>query len=606
MAVAADWKPAAAPLMTKWGKQVTPENAWREYPRPQLVRKEWQNLNGLWDYAITAKDAKRPEKWDGQILVPFCPESALSGVGKGVKPSQALWYRRTFSIDAGWNGKRVLLHFGAVDWEATVFVNGKELPVHRGGSDPFSFDITDSLKAGENELVVKVWDPTDTGSQPRGKQQLKPEGIWYTPVTGIWQTVWLEPVEKSVHITGVKFDIDHAKSQVSVQVETTLQGGKVHTQVEILDGDKVVAESKENGTGHVVTLENPKHWSPDSPHLYTVRAKTAADGGGDAVESYFAFRTITIGADGKGVSRMLLNGKPVFQYGPLDQGWWPDGLLTPPSDAAMKYDLEVLKKLGFNMLRKHIKVEPDRYYYHTDRLGLLVWQDMPSGMMAEGRYKERSSPQHVMEEDAAEMLRRPESAAQFELELREMMDELHDFPSIVTWVVMNEGWGQYDTERLAADVKAYDPSRLVNAASGWRDVAAGDFIDQHTYDVDLWDRTRDGRPNLLPDPAKKRVAVVGEFGGLGYPVEGHLWQTDRNWGYQTYHSPAELLKQYGIRLEQIQEARTSRAIWAGVYTQTTDVEGEVNGLLTYDREVVKLDPAALRALHAQLYRAPGR
>jgi beta-galactosidase/beta-glucuronidase len=558
-----------------------------------------------------------------------------------VSPEQRLWYRRSVAIPAGWSGERLLLHFDAVDWDATVWVNGAVAGSHRGGYDRFTVDVTDLLRPGrDQEIVVGVRDPTSTGDQPRGKQTLTPQGIWYTPTTGIWQTVWMEPVPRAASILEVRAtpDIDRGELTVAVLGQEPLPSDEYAVRVRAFDGPRQVAESV-NRIDRVHTLRIPraKLWSPDHPFLYDLRVelfriadpvKVPEEGRRrivrrgeaeqalfhipasaqplDAVKGYFGMRKISVGRGSDGYPTLQLNNEPFFQYGTLDQGYWPEGGLTPPSDEAMRFDLEFLKSAGFNMLRKHIKVEPDRYYYHTDRLGLLVWQDMPSGMMAEGRYKERSSPQHVMEEDAAEMLRRPESAAQFELELREMMDELHDFPSIVTWVVMNEGWGQYDTERLAADVKAYDPSRLVNAASGWRDVAAGDFIDQHTYDVDLWDRTRDGRPNLLPDPAKKRVAVVGEFGGLGYPVEGHLWQTDRNWGYQTYHSPAELLKQYGIRLEQIQEARTSRAIWAGVYTQTTDVEGEVNGLLTYDREVVKLDPAALRALHAQLYRAPGR
>ena len=581
-AFAADYKPAAAPLMTKWGKKVTPENAWREYPRPQLVRKDWQNLNGLWDYAITAKSATKPEKWDGKILVPFCPESALSGVGKSVKPDQAIWYRRTFNLDEKWKAKRILLHLGAVDWEATVVVNGEAFPIHRGGSDPFSFDITDSLKAGENELAVRVWDPTDTGSQPRGKQQLKPEGIWYTPVTGIWQTVWLEPVDKAVHINGVKFDIDHAKGQVSVQVETTLPGGKVHTQIEILDGDKVVAESKGNGTGHVVTIAKPKWWSPDAPHLYTVRAKATSDTGSDAIESYFAFRTIAIAPDEKGVARMMLNGKPVFQYGPLDQGWWPDGLLTPPSDEAMKYDLEVLKKLGFNMLRKHIKVEPARLYHHCDKLGLLVWQDMPSGMGA-GRN------QHVQPDWKVDAKFSDDDKKQFRLELKAMMDQLRFFPCIVVWVPFNEGWGQHDANDILKWTKQYDPTRLVNGPSGWTDRGFGDMKDAHISPG----------PGMFP-AMKDRATVLGEFGGLGLPLKGHLWKDTDNWGYRTFKTTDELRRNYHTAMRRLHPL-IGKGLSAAVYTQTTDVEVEVNGLMTYDREVIKFDVAETAKWHGALH-----
>src|SRR4051812_26097973 len=376
----AQWKPAAAPLMTRWGKAVTPDNAWKEYPRPQLVRKEWQNFNGLWDYAITEKGAAKPDMWDGKILVPFCIESALSGVGKTVSKDQNLWYRRTVLVPPSWKGQRLLLHFQAVDFEATVFVNGKELGTHRGMSDPFSFDVTDALKDGRSELVVRVWDPTDDGAQPRGKQVKNPGGIWYTPVSGIWQTVWLEPAGPA-RVTAVQAQADLDRNTVTLRV----------TGENLRDDDSLVVTIKTGGESGIkaqfprnvtvpITIDRPRLWSPDAPFLYDADVAVVRDGQViDRFGTYFAMRKVSAAKDEHGVMRLMLNNKPLFQVGPLDQGWWPDGLLTPPSDEAMAYDLKVLKQLGLNMLRKHIKVEPARLYYHCDRLGLLVWQDMPSG-----------------------------------------------------------------------------------------------------------------------------------------------------------------------------------------------------------------------------------
>ncbi|MCI0699452.1 MAG: beta-galactosidase, partial [Planctomycetia bacterium] len=467
---AADWKPASAPLMTKWGKKVTPENAWKEYPRPQLVRKDWLNLNGLWNYAITTQGAGSPTKWDGEILVPYPIESALSGVGKMLTSKQTLWCSRTFEIPAAWKSKRVLLHFEAVDWHTTVLLNGKELTLlgnkeadsHSGGSDPFSFDITDALKEGKNELMVRVWDPTDGGAQPRGKQVSKPGGIWYTPVTGIWQTVWLEPVGRaSIEKVLPVVDFDNGTLKVTIQGRGTAKDAPVWVYVG--SGGKKVAE-KAGTIGEVISvpIPNPQAWTPDKPHLYELVVELTAPGNPlDHVESYFAFRKISAAKDDKGVMRLMLNNKPLFQIGPLDQGWWPDGLLTPPSDEAMKYDLEVLKKLGFNMLRKHIKVEPARYYYHCDKLGLLVWQDMPSGgVPARG---------HFIRPDAKEDAKFTDGEKkQFRTELKAMIDHLRFFPCIVVWVPFNEGWGQHDTNNILKWVKEYDPSRLVNGPSGWR------------------------------------------------------------------------------------------------------------------------------------------
>jgi hypothetical protein len=607
----ADWKPAEAPLMTRWGKQVTPENAWQVYPRPQLVRNEWANLNGLWDYAITPKDDPKPEKWDGKILVPFAIESALSGVGKRVSKDQNLWYRRTIEVPAGWKGKRVLLNFEGVDWEATVWVNGTELGTHRGMSDPFSFDITDALKDGRGELLVRVWDPTDEGSQPRGKQVRKPHGIWYTPVTGIWQTVWLEPVSDG-HITRVSAVPDVDKGEVEFRVEcigardgdTVLLtvgpatvsvpevrqvGGRTETVYvsRVIDGKGIRRTTRaEPNAPFRVKVDRPL-WSPDNPVLNSVQVAflRGQEQELDTAQTYFAMRKVSMGKDEKGIPRIFLNNKPLFQIGTLDQGWWPDGLLTPPSDEAMKYDLEVLKKLGFNMLRKHIKVEPARLYYHCDMLGLLVWQDMPSGGMPQ---RKQFIPPNAKEDapftDAEKK--------QFRTELKAMIDHLRFFPSIVVWVPFNEGWGQHDTNDILRWVKEYDPSRLVGGPSGWQDRGYGDLKDMHAY-------PGPGMFPVMPD----RISVLGEFGGLGLPVKGHLWRDQGNWGYRTYKTPEELRENYR-RLMQRLHPLIGQGLAAAVYTQTTDVEIEVNGLLTYDREVLKLDPAETAAWHRQLFEPP--
>ncbi|AMV27317.1 Beta-glucuronidase [Gemmata sp. SH-PL17] len=579
-ALGADWKPAPTPLMTKWGKEVKPDSAWQEYPRPQMVRKNWLNLNGLWDYAITKKDAPKPEKWDGQILVPFCAESALSGVGKSVSKDQNLWYHRTVEAPAGWKGQRVLLHFDAVDWESTVFVNGTELVTHKGGNDPFSVDITDALKDGKGELVVRVWDPTDSGAQPRGKQQAKPEGIWYTPVTGIWQTVWLEPVASDTYVKSIRVTPDVDKGEVEFIVDVV--GNANAVLIGLKDGNF----SGKPGQSIRCKLENPKLWTPDSPHLYDVQINlTSPDrdsASSDTVSTYFAMRKISTAKDDKGVMRLMLNNKPMFQVGPLDQGWWPDGLLTPPSDAAMKYDIEVLKKIGFNMLRKHIKVEPSRYYYHCDKLGMLVWQDMPSGGVP--------SRGQLIPPDAKEDAKftDPEKK-QFRVELKAMMDHLKFFPCIVVWVPFNEGWGQHDTNDVLKWVKDYDRTRLVNGPSGWVDRGFGDMKDAHIY-------PGPGMFPTMPD----RVSVLGEFGGLGLPLKGHLWKDTDNWGYRTFKTTEELRENYRLLVRRLHPL-VGKGLSAAVYTQTTDVEVEVNGLMTYDREVIKFDVAETAKWHKALF-----
>jgi hypothetical protein len=568
-AVGADWKPAAGPLMTRWARDVKPDNALAEYPRPQLVRADWKNLNGLWQLSIGKEGDAPPfgKELDQQILVPYPVESALSGV---MKHSDRLWYRRTFEVPREWSGRRVLLNFGAVDWEATVWVNGREVGTHKGGYDAFRFNITESLKAGEpNELIVRVFDPTDAGTQPRGKQVNKPGGIFYTPTTGIWQTVWIEPVAET-HITALKVSTDIENGTVDLTpLWTGDRAGETITAT-IQDGDRVVSTF----TGPLgatrslsMTIQGPpKLWTPETPFLYDLKVEIRrGDRVVDSVGSYLGMRKIEVAKDDRGVNRIKLNGKPVFMVGPLDQGFWPDGLYTAPTDEALRYDIEVTKKLGFNTTRKHVKVEPDRWYYWCDRLGLLVWQDMPSG--------DRS-----IRPNDPDLVRTPESARQYEAELKAMIDGLQAHPSIVMWVVFNEGWGQFDTKRIADWTRAYDPTRLVDAASGWADrPGVGDVHDLHSY-------PRPSAPPLEP----RRAGVLGEFGGLSLGVDGHTWQKEI-WGYQGTASGAELTRKYERLLREGWDMKDAKGLNALVYTQITDVETEANGLLTYDRAIIKVD-----------------
>lgn len=575
-------------MMTEWGQQVNADNAWREYPRPQLVRSEWQNLNGMWDYAIKPKGQSKPASFDGKILVPFCVESSLSGVGKMVRPDQELWYSTSFTIPSEWSKKSLLLHFDAVDWETTVWINGKKAGSHKGGSDPFTIDISNFVKKGTQEMVVSVWDPTDTGTQARGKQVLDPKGIWYTPVTGIWQTVWLEPVEK----TFIKSIVPEANIDAGkVVVKNMIIGstGKETLSLKVLKGGKVVSAATGSANKDIsVSIPDAALWTPSHPDLYQLEVELKAGGKVvDKVKSYFAMRKISVGKDEFGYQRLLLNNKPVFQYGTLDQGWWPDGLLTPPSEKAMQFDMDMLKNMGFNMLRKHIKVEPSRYYYYADSIGLLVWQDMPSGFATS-----QKEVQHVKADAKDDWDRPQESAKQFEQEWKSIMDHLRFFPSIVVWVPFNEGWGQYDTKRVVEWTQKYDPTRVVDGVSGWTDRNVGAMNDAHHY------------PGPGMEPAEQnpgRVIVLGEFGGLGLPLENHLWNPDmRNWGYRTYQSSDVLIKEYA-KLMYNMYPMINRGLSAAVYTQTTDVEGEVNGLVTYDRKKIKIDPALMRILHQPLY-----
>ncbi len=584
--VAKDWKPADGPLMTRWAKDVKADKVLPEYPRPQMVRKAWMNLNGLWQLGFGKPGEAAPVGKDlpEQILVPFPVESALSGV---MKKADRLWYRRTFDVPKEWKGQRTLLHFGAVDWESEVWVNGKSIGTHQGGYDPFSFDVTDALKAeGPQELIVRVYDPTSNGPQPRGKQVNNPEGIYYTPTTGIWQTVWLEPVSQQTRITKLK--ITPNLDEGSVDLIAMWDGEREGLTIEetALDGEKVVGHSsKALGTTRYTPLKlsGPvKVWTPETPFLYGLKVELKkGDAVIDSVTSYFGMRKIEIGKDDKGINRLMLNGKFVFQVGPLDQGFWPDGLYTAPTDEALKFDIEVTKKLGFNMTRKHVKVEPARWYYWCDTLGLLVWQDMPSGEKSIGP-------------NDPDMVRSPESAKIYEAELKALIDNLHNHPSIIMWVVFNEGWGQFDTARIAEWTKKYDPTRIINATSGWADRAGvGDLHDLHSYP----------QPAAPPLEAN-RAGVLGEFGGLALGVDGHTW-TDKIWGYQGTSSTEELTRKYERLLRAGWEMKDEKGLNALVYTQITDVETEANGLLTYDREVIKVDvPRVIAANRGDFSKVP--
>ena len=578
----ADWAPAPGPLLTRWAGEVSPERVHAEYPRPQMARKEWLNLNGLWDYSIRPKDEGRPGKWDGLILVPFPVESALSGVMKQMDENQRLWCRTTFKLPKKWKGRRILLNFGAVDWESRVWVNGQLMGGHRGGYDPFSFDITAALKESDwQEVLVSAFDPSDAGFQPRGKQVKNPNGIWYTPTTGIWQTVWLEPLGEN-HIASLRILPDVDRERAVVEARLAGPNRDLSIRATVLEGKrKVAAASRLAGEPLALPVREAKLWSPASPFLYGLRVELVKGRKVlDSVESYFGMRKIELGRDEAGKTRIMLNGRPLFQLGPLDQGFWPDGLYTAPSDEALRYDVEKTKALGFNMARKHVKVEPARWYYWCDKLGLLVWQDMPSGdgFPEEGRTKiERSM----------------ESAENFRKELKAIMDANFNSPSIVVWVPFNEGWGQFATGEVSDWIKGYDPTRLVDCASGWHDVAqAGDIRDIHAYPGPA-----------APEAEKNRAVVLGEFGGLGLPVKGHTWQDEKNWGYKSFESTAALTDAYLDLIDRLMPLTREPGLSAAVYTQTTDVEIEVNGLMTYDRALVKPDEARIAEANRKLIKS---
>jgi hypothetical protein len=585
----AAWRPVQGRPLTRWAAEVDPTRVLPEYPRPQLVRERWQNLNGLWDFALLqATSVTRPESplasvpggegpagplpappagaYTRRILVPFAPEAPLSGLGEH---ADRVAYRRTFTSPAMGAGERLLLHVGACDWHCTVYVNGRQVADHTGGYDPIIADVTGALRTegGTQELVVAVYDPTDAYGQPRGKQVSKPEGIWYTPVTGIWQTVWLEPVPaSSIGRLAMTPDVARRALRLTVHGRGTSPSARVEA-IALANGVEVGRASGRPGVELRVPVPRPRLWGPDDPFLYDLRI-TLRDGGGatDSVRSYFGMRTIGKMRDRTNAMRIALNGRPVFQLGPLDQGWWPDGLYSAPTDAALRSDIEAMKALGFNMVRKHIKVEPARWYYWADRLGLPVWQDMPSGW-----------------NDS------PDAQRHFVAELRQMIEGLRNSPAIVMWVPFNEKWGQFDVPRVVSIIKQMDPSRLVNDVSGWQHAGVGDVVDVHRYQG----------PQAMFGEGDK-VAVVGEFGGLGYKVPGHAWAGD-SWGYGgLFTSEAALHERYDLLMKRLHHDRDTHGMGAGIYTQLTDVEVELNGFYTYDRAVLKFDTARTAAVNRGL------
>ncbi len=583
LSLSAQWQPAGDKIKTRWASQVNVNNVLPEYPRPIMERAEWQNLNGLWDYAILPVGKQTPTSFDGKILVPFAVESSLSGVQKRLGNENELWYRREFTVPSNWKNNRILLHFGAVDWKADVWVNDIKVGQHTGGYTPFSFDITPALKSGNNKLVVKVWDGTDQGFQPRGKQVNNPHGIWYTPVSGIWQTVWLEPVPQN-YIESVKITPDIDANILKVEVTTNATGASDVLTVKVMEGAHVVAtgQSINNQPVEISMPAKPRLWSPDTPFLYDLEIAFSNNSRElDKVKSYAAMRKYSTKRDDKGIVRMQLNNKDLFQFGPLDQGWWPDGLYTAPTDEALRYDVQKAKDFGYNMIRKHVKVEPARWYMHCDRLGIIVWQDMPNG---------DRSPEWQMREyfTGSERLRSPESEANYRKEWKEIMDYLYSYPSIGVWVPFNEAWGQFRTREIAEWTKQYDPSRLVNPASGGNHYPVGDILDLHQYPA----------PQLYLYDGQ-RATVLGEYGGIGWAIKEHLWEPDRNWGYIQFNSEKEVTDEYIKYAEQLKPL-IRQGFSAAVYTQTSDVEVEVNGLMTYDRAVIKMDEARVRKVNQEI------
>ncbi|WP_338605045.1 sugar-binding domain-containing protein [Saccharopolyspora sp. SCSIO 74807] len=560
---APQWEPKEPPLTTPWTDQVGPDNALPEYPRPQMTREQWLNLNGLWEFAGAATP---PAETSEQILVPYPPESGLSGIQRH---DDHLLYKRTFEVPPDWAGQRLLLHFGAVDQKAAVSVNGKEVAVHEGGSTAFSADITDAVTdSGPQEVTVEVEDRNDANPYPVGKQRNDPGGIFYTGASGIWQTVWLEPVPDS-HITGLKITPDLPDGSFAVRADGS-RGGRVEAVLSEPGGGEVARASGDAGADVRLPVPDPHLWSPDDPYLYDLKVRLLDDEGRpvDEVGSYAGMRSIGLVDDEQGRPRLALNGKILFQHGPLDQGYWPDGIFTAPTDEALRSDLEQTKQLGFNMVRKHIKVEPARWYAHADRLGLLVWQDMPA--LVNGQ---------TPGEDAKR---------NYEAEIRDMIDQLGNSPSIVTWVPFNEGWGEFDTARIAEQVQEQDPTRLVDAASGVNccdslpDTGAGHIYDDHTY-------VGPGAPEVTGE----RASVDGEYGGLGLVDEGHLWPGEPS-SYEIVENREELTRRYREVHDDLVRIIGEKGISASVYTQITDVENEVNGFFTYDRQILKPDADAVR------------
>ncbi|MGX8696610.1 MAG: sugar-binding domain-containing protein, partial [Prevotella sp.] len=591
------WHPAGKRLKSAFTEQVNPANPLPEYPRPILTREVWQSLNGLWNYAIVSEDALCPTAYDGQILVPYPLESSLSGVQRKMRRDQVLWYERTFSVPKSWQGRDVLLHFGAVDHEAIVYVNGQRVASHVGGYTAFSVNITSALHEGDNRLTVRVIDHTEDRLQPVGKQRLNPGGngsIWYTSVSGIWQTVWMEPVAKQ-HITDIRTTPDLDASRFAIDVKTV--GTNPSTdKVEVTlsyDGHMIVQGSAPAGQTIFLPLKNPQLWTPDSPNRYQMSVRLMSNGQQvDQIGSYAAMRKISVAQQADGIWRLQLNNKNLFHFGPLDQGYWPDGLYTAPTDEALRFDIQKTKDWGFNMIRKHMKVEPARWYYYCDSIGILVWQDMPSVCRSDQHWDSRGWNRQMDGGHAAGV------EVNYFHEWGEIINEFYSYPCIVVWTPFNEAWGQFKTPEVVEFTRQQDPTRLINPASGGNHYHAGDFLDLHDY----------GRPPQLFLNDATRPVVLGEYGGLGRHVEGHRWVESDATTYVNYKDADELTDSYVEQGEavlrmakgiQLQDG-TRAAFSAAVYTQNTDVETEVNGLMTYDRKVMKMDETRIRAINSAI------
>jgi len=589
------YKPVKGKLKTRWTDSIQPHNVLPEYPRPQMVREKWMNLNGLWDYAI--RPIGEPiDQYDGEILVPFPLESSLSGVGKPLQPNEILWYRTTFNLPKEIEKNRILLHFGAVDWKMELWINDNKVGMHTGGFYPFHFEISDYIVSGENEIIISVWDPTDSENQERGKQTLHPKGIFYTAISGIWQTVWLEPVPRQ-YITSFKLTPNIDEETLTVAIQTNENNSKHTFRATVLKSGEIIVIGETNiGESLKLHIPNPDLWSPDAPNLYDLKIELITKDVIDSVDSYFGMRKFSIERDKDGLKRLHLNNEPLFQHGILDQGYWPDGLYTAPTDEALEYDVIAAKKLGFNMIRKHIKVEAARWYYHCDRLGMIVWQDMINGGSGWNHLHHLILPNlfrslHVKDniEKTYKALGREHEANRqnFKKELKEMIDALYNMTSIAMWVPFNEAWGQFNAEEIYNWVTSYDPTRYVDHASGWHDQRVGEIKSVHIY----------FRKLAMPKHINDRTVLITEYGGYSLPIKGHVWKEDKSFGYRKFKTDHDLFRAYSSLMNDQLKPLIDKGVSAAVYTQLTDVEEEVNGLLTYDREIIKLNSSKLKELH---------
>ena len=577
------WCPAGNKIKTKWGKNLDPNKAWQEYPRPQLERKQWLNLNGIWSYSITDVNSQKPDNFDGEILVPFSIESSLSGVMKSLNEKQILWYYKEFEIPDNWKDKNIIIHFNAVDWICELYINDNKIDEHSGGYSEFSFDITKNIKEGKNKILLKVFDPSDKGYQAVGKQTLNPNVIWYTSISGIWQTVWLEPVNE-IYIQKLEINNDYDKKEIKINVKLNLDE-KLPLEASLLFKDDELMKLKGFSNSEIVFNIPDKHfhpWSPSEPNIYSFNMNIFDNNQKiiDSIVSYTTLRKVEQKKDKNGIYRIYLNNKPLFNMGTLDQGYWPDGLYTPPSEEAMIYDINKLKQLGFNTIRKHIKIEPYRYYYYCDKIGMLVWQDMPSGDRQNNKWE-------FLKLNAGDDVNRSEeSKINYYKEWSEIIDNLKFFQCIIVWIPFNEGWGQFDTEKVVEFTKKQDYTRLINAASGGNHRICGNFLDLHSY----------------PHPAQylkvdNLINILGEFGGLALDIKGHTWKED-NWGYKTCKSKEEVTEKYEEYINLL--INSFKSFSAAIYTQTTDVEIEINGLITYDRAEIKVIEQRIKAVNEKI------